>query len=109
MALDATELLLSMEDYTLAAYPLLAYTLIRVERQALDGDRNTVLPVVRGEDFLRGRAGRHRDDAGFRPECGEIMQGTGGVRKVRVAVGGRGKSCGARVIFTSTAVSRCRS
>jgi len=33
------------------------------------------------------------------PECGEIMQGTGGVRKVRVAVGGRGKSGGARVIY----------
>ena len=27
------------------------------------------------------------------------MQGTGGVRKVRVAVGGRGKSGGARVIY----------
>jgi hypothetical protein len=33
------------------------------------------------------------------PECGEIVQGTGGVRKVRVAVGGRGKSGGARVIY----------
>ena len=33
------------------------------------------------------------------PERGEIMQGTGGVRKVRVAVGGRGKSGGARVIY----------
>jgi hypothetical protein len=33
------------------------------------------------------------------PECGEILQGTGGVRKVRVALGGRGKSGGARVIY----------
>lgn len=33
------------------------------------------------------------------PECGEVMQGTGGVRKVRVAVGARGKSGGARVIY----------
>ncbi len=33
------------------------------------------------------------------PECGEIMQGTGGVRKVRVALDGRGKSGGARVIY----------
>jgi hypothetical protein len=32
-------------------------------------------------------------------ECGEIMQGTGGVRKVRVALAGRGKSGGARVIY----------
>jgi hypothetical protein len=33
------------------------------------------------------------------PDCGEILQGTGGVRKVRVAVGGHGKSGGARVIY----------
>lgn len=33
------------------------------------------------------------------PECGEIMPGTGGVRKVRVALTGRGKSGGARVIY----------
>ena len=33
------------------------------------------------------------------PECGEIMKGTGGVRKVRVALVGRGKSGGARVIY----------
>ena len=33
------------------------------------------------------------------PECGEVMQGTGGVRKVRVALPGRGKSGGARVIY----------
>ena len=33
------------------------------------------------------------------PECGEIMQGTGGVRKVRVALAGRGKSGGARIIY----------
>jgi hypothetical protein len=33
------------------------------------------------------------------PECGEVMQETGGVRKVRVALAGRGKSGGARVIY----------
>jgi hypothetical protein len=33
------------------------------------------------------------------PECGEVMRGTGGVRKVRVALAGRGKSGGARVIY----------
>ena len=33
------------------------------------------------------------------PECGDVMQGTGGVRKVRVALAGRGKSGGARVIY----------
>jgi RelE toxin of RelE / RelB toxin-antitoxin system len=33
------------------------------------------------------------------PECGEVIQGTGGVRKIRVALGNRGKSAGARVIY----------
>jgi hypothetical protein len=33
------------------------------------------------------------------PECGELMQGTGGVRKVRVGRGGRGKSGGGRVVY----------
>ncbi len=33
------------------------------------------------------------------PECGEIMQGTGGFRKVRVARGGMGKRGGARVVY----------
>ena len=33
------------------------------------------------------------------PEAGDVIQGTGGVRKVRIALPGRGKSGGARVIF----------
>jgi hypothetical protein len=33
------------------------------------------------------------------PECGEVMQGTGGFRKVRVGRSGRGKRGGARVIY----------
>ena len=33
------------------------------------------------------------------PECGEVIQGTGGFRKVRVRRKGMGKSGGARVIY----------
>jgi hypothetical protein len=33
------------------------------------------------------------------PEVGDVMEGTGGLRKVRVAMAGRGKSAGARVIY----------
>lgn len=33
------------------------------------------------------------------PEAGEVMVGTGGVRKVRVPLAGRGKSGGARVVY----------
>lgn len=34
-----------------------------------------------------------------KPESGKIMEGTGGVRKMRVALEGRGKSGGARVVY----------
>ena len=33
------------------------------------------------------------------PDSGDVMEGTGGVRKVRFAVGGRGKSSGVRVVY----------
>jgi hypothetical protein len=33
------------------------------------------------------------------PECGDVMPGTGGFRKVRVAREGMGKSGGARVVY----------
>ncbi|SOD98850.1 RelE toxin of RelE / RelB toxin-antitoxin system [Caenispirillum bisanense] len=33
------------------------------------------------------------------PECGVVIRGTGGLRKVRLAVQGRGKSGGARTIY----------
>jgi hypothetical protein len=39
------------------------------------------------------------DEIARNPEVGDIVQGTGGVRKVRIALPGRGKSGGARVIF----------
>jgi mRNA-degrading endonuclease RelE of RelBE toxin-antitoxin system len=33
------------------------------------------------------------------PEAGVLMEGTGGIRKLQVALHGRGKSGGARVIY----------
>jgi len=33
------------------------------------------------------------------PEAGAVIQGTGGLRKVRFAAGGKGKSGGARAIY----------
>jgi hypothetical protein len=33
------------------------------------------------------------------PVCGVVMKGTGGVRKVRFAVAGRGKSGGVRIVY----------
>jgi hypothetical protein len=36
-----------------------------------------------------------------RPDVGKVIPGTGGLRKLRWAVGGRGKRGGARVIYFS--------
>lgn len=33
------------------------------------------------------------------PECGDVIPGTGGVRKIRIAASGRGKRGGGRVIY----------
>lgn len=33
------------------------------------------------------------------PECGDIIPGGGGIRKVRFGIGGRGKSGGVRIIY----------
>jgi hypothetical protein len=67
--------------------------------------------VIETAEFL-GRASKRMSDeqrAGVvemlarEPECGEIMPGTGGVRKVRVALTGRGKSGGGASFTTFTA------
>lgn len=42
------------------------------------------------------------------PDAGDVIPGTGGVRKLRWALEGRGKRGGARVI-TSSITPRCRS
>lgn len=33
------------------------------------------------------------------PECGDLIPGGGGIRKVRFAVGSKGKSAGVRIIY----------
>jgi len=39
------------------------------------------------------------DVVAYDPTCGVVIPGTGGLRKLRVAAGGSGKRCGARVIY----------
>jgi hypothetical protein len=43
--------------------------------------------------------GRFQSRIAANPELGALIKGGGGIRKVRVAVGSRGKSGGARVIY----------
>ena len=43
--------------------------------------------------------GAFQRDLANHPEAGDIIKGTGGLRKIRVAAKGHGKSGGARVIY----------
>ena len=62
---------------------------------------------MRSPAFDRDARGLLSDDAhrwldntlAANPTAGVIMRGTGGVRKIRIALEGRGKSGGARVIY----------
>jgi hypothetical protein len=64
----------------------------------------TLVPIGTFEDKARNLLGK----AGFsemleflarRPRAGRIIKGTGGLRKVRIARPGKGKSGGTRVIY----------
>jgi len=43
--------------------------------------------------------GQFQEHLAENPEAGDVIKGTGGLRKVRMALSGRGKSGGARVIY----------
>jgi len=49
--------------------------------------------------FSEAERARIVDMVAADPECGELMQGTGGFRKVRVGRSGMGKRGGARVVY----------
>ena len=53
-----------------------------------------------GDDELRGLQNLLIED----PEAGDVIQGTGGARKVRIPLEGRGKSSGGRVIYVDVVV-----
>lgn len=49
--------------------------------------------------FRLGNAEQIVDRLANDPTCGVVIPGSGGIRKVRFAFGGRGKSGGARIIY----------
>lgn len=53
-----------------------------------------------GDDELRVLQSLLIDD----PESGDVIQGTGGARKIRIPMEGRGKSGGGRVIYVDVVV-----
>lgn len=58
-------------------------------------------PYLRRAEKLLNAAERASviDFLAANPKAGSVMKGTGGVRKVRIPLEGRGKSGGARVIY----------
>ncbi len=64
----------------------------------------TLVPIGTFEEKARKLLGKVDFDAMLeflarRPKAGRIIQGTGGLRKVRYAQPGKGKSSGTRVIY----------
>ncbi|GMN01273.1 type II toxin-antitoxin system RelE/ParE family toxin [Erythrobacter sp. MTPC3] len=64
--------------------------------------------VIETESYLRAAKGAKMSEeemtsavdlVALDPEIGDVMQGTGGVRKVRLAGRGKGKSGGYRVVY----------
>jgi mRNA-degrading endonuclease RelE of RelBE toxin-antitoxin system len=56
---------------------------VKFSKQYLDGEERSELLYYLGSN----------------PDGGEVMEGTGGVRKLRWAAGGRGKSAGYRIVY----------
>ena len=67
----------------------------------------SLITVVETKAFSAASKGRMKasevdaliDLVAAEPEYGDLMQGTGGIRKVRFATGGKGKSGGVRVVY----------
>lgn len=53
-----------------------------------------ITELMKDEDY-----GQFQRELAWAPESGDVIEGTGGLRKIRVALPGRGKSGGARVIY----------
>lgn len=64
-----------------------------------DRGRNAHVPGRRQKAFDEEEREEILTTVAFDPECGEVMAGTGGFRKVRVARAGMGKRGGDRVIY----------
>ena len=63
--------------------------------------------IVELPEFIKRASGLLKDDEkqvvinylAFHPQAGDIMQGTGGIRKLRWSSQGKGKSGGVRIIY----------
>jgi hypothetical protein len=69
------------------------------KRNCADGCRNPTYLAVANKLFAEDERADIVALVAADPECGGVIRGTGGFRKVRVARKGMGKSGGARVVY----------
>lgn len=62
---------------------------------------STIFEKYRDEYLSDEEYRRFQSELMRNPKLGDVMQGTGGLRKIRVASKGKGKRGGARVIYFS--------
>lgn len=75
--------------------------------RTIDTMDNSLYTIVETRPFIQDAKSRLTDTErvaliemiATNPTCGDLLEGTGGIRKVRFAVQGRGKSGGVRVIY----------
>ena len=80
---------------------------MRIDPKVSNGVQTSVHTVVELPSYIRAAQALFTEDeqaeivstVAVNPECGDLIQGTGGFRKIRVRRGGMGKRGGARVIY----------
>lgn len=72
----------------------MAYNKWRVELVETSVFTRQIIGLLNDEEYRR-----FQSELAAHPEMGAVIRRSGGIRKVRVAVGSRGKSGGARVIY----------
>jgi len=70
-----------------------------VQENCADGCRNATYLAIANKLFSEEERADIVALVAADPECGDLIRGTGGFRKVRVARKGMGKSGGARVVY----------
>ena len=81
--------------YSFAIYTLLAYTL-RMKSVFVE---STIFEKYRSEYLSDEEFRLFQAELMSNPKQGDVIQGTGGLRKIRVASKGKGKRGGSRVIY----------
>mgnify|MGYP005674484193 FL=1 len=91
----APKIIDTLITYSFAIYTLLAYTL-RMKSVFVE---STIFEKYRNEYLSDDEFRLFQAELMSNPKQGDVIQGTGGLRKIRVASKGKGKRGGSRVIY----------